>query len=77
MQRDCPSKCTYVAAADGGYVSASDTEDEEIAATNITGDHDDHAMSDEEVLGASATANYRTMIVHRVLSAQVEPDDMM
>jgi hypothetical protein len=54
MQRDCPSKRTIVATADGGYVSASDIEDENIIAANIL-DSDDSA---EEVLSTSAINNY-------------------
>ena len=77
MQRECPSKRTYVASADGGYVSTSDVEDDDIAAANTTGDHDDIETSDEEVLGMNAMANYRTMIVHRALSAHVDPEDKM
>jgi hypothetical protein len=60
MQRDCPSKRAIIATADGGYVSASDIEDENIIAANILG-FDDGA---EEVLGTSATNNYRTLIMH-------------
>jgi hypothetical protein len=59
-QRDCPSKQTIIATADGGYVSASDIEDENIIAANISGSND----GAEEVLGTSATNNYRTLIVH-------------
>ena len=72
VQRDCPSKRAYIATADGGYVSTSDVEDEPIAAANIAGDEDD---STEEILDAHATETYRTLIVHRALSAQVQPDD--
>jgi hypothetical protein len=71
MQRDCPSKWTIIATADGGYVSASNIEDENIIAANILGS-DDGA---EEVLGTSVTNNYRTIIVHRALSATVGEDD--
>jgi hypothetical protein len=60
MQRDCPSKWTIIATADGGYASASDIEDENIIAANMSGS-DDGA---EEVLGTSATNNYRALIVH-------------
>jgi hypothetical protein len=49
-----------IATANSGYVSASDIEDENIIAANISGS-DDGA---EEVLGTSATNNYRTLIVH-------------
>ena len=77
MQRECPSKRAYIATADGGYVSASDVEDEDIAATNILGFDDDHATCDGEILGASDTAHYRTVIVQRALSAQVDKDDKL
>jgi hypothetical protein len=60
MQHNCPSKQAIIAIADGGYVSASDIEDENIIAANISGSHD----GAEEVLGTSATNNYRTLIVH-------------
>jgi hypothetical protein len=71
MQRDCPSKWTIIATADGGYVSTSDIEDKNIIATNISGS-DDGA---EEVLGTSATNNYKTLIVHRALRATVGEND--
>jgi hypothetical protein len=67
MERDCPSKRTIIATADGGYASASDIEDEHIIATNISGSDDDA----EEVLGTSATNNYRILILHRALCATV------
>jgi hypothetical protein len=51
MQRDCPSKQAIIATADNGYVNASDIEDENIIAANISGS-DDGA---EEVLGTSAS----------------------
>src|SRR5438128_439224 len=57
MQQDCPRKRAYIATGDGGYVSASDVEDEDIIAANIAGD-DDGA---DEVLGTTATENYRTV----------------
>jgi hypothetical protein len=71
MQRDCPSKRAIIATNDGGYVSASDIEDENIIAANISGS-DDGA---EEILGTSATNNYRTLIVHQALSAIVGEDN--
>jgi hypothetical protein len=48
MQRECVSKHTYVATADGGYISTSDVEDGDIAAANIIGDDNDHETSEEE-----------------------------
>jgi hypothetical protein len=38
FQRDCPSKKSYIATADGGYVCASDTEDDLTLQTNHAGD---------------------------------------
>jgi hypothetical protein len=72
MQRECPSKCTYVATVDGGYISTSDVEDDDIAAANITRGDNDHEMSEEEILGTHDTDQYRTIIVQRSLSAQVD-----
>jgi hypothetical protein len=34
FQRNCPNKKSYIAIADGGYVSASDTEDDLTLQTN-------------------------------------------
>jgi hypothetical protein len=62
MQRECLSKHTYVATVDGGYISTSDVEDEDIAAANITGDNNNHEMSEEEILGDHAMEHYRTVI---------------
>jgi hypothetical protein len=42
----CPSKHTYVATAYGGYISTSNVKDDDIAAANITGDDNDHEMSE-------------------------------
>jgi hypothetical protein len=75
MQRECPSKCTYVATVDGGYISTSDVEDDDIAAANITRGDNDHEMSEEEILGTHDTDQYRTIIVQRSLSAQVDHMD--
>jgi hypothetical protein len=58
MQQDYPSKQAIIVTTDGGYVSASNIEDENIIATNISGSDD----AAEEVLGISATNNYRTLI---------------
>jgi hypothetical protein len=72
MQRECLRKRTYIATADGGYISTSDVEDDDIAVANITGDDNHHKMSEEEILGALDTDQYRTVIVQRSLSAQVD-----
>jgi hypothetical protein len=70
FQRDCPSKKYYIAIDDGGYVSASDVEDDFALQTNNVGDLDD---DDAEVFGSEHTEEYntKTYVVQRVLSAQV------
>jgi hypothetical protein len=73
MQRECLSKRTYVA-TDSGYISTFDVEDKDIAAANIKGDDNDHETS-EETLGTHDTEHYRTVIVQRSLSAQVDHAD--
>jgi hypothetical protein len=71
FQRDCPSKKSYIATNDGGYVSASDVEDDFALQTNNEGDLDDN---DAEVFGSEHTEEYstKTYVVQWVLSAQVE-----
>jgi hypothetical protein len=61
FQRDCPSKKSYIAATDDGYVSASDTEDDLALQTNHVGDlaFDD---DDDHVFGSEQTAKYNTKI---------------
>ena len=49
FMRDCPSQRAYIATYDGGYVSASDVEDEYALAANLAGNDDDHETdSDDE-----------------------------
>jgi hypothetical protein len=71
FQRDCPSKKSYIATDDGGYVSDSDVEDDFALQTNTTGDLDD---DDAEVFGSEHTEEYsmKTYVVQSVLSAQVD-----
>jgi hypothetical protein len=71
IQRDCLSKRAYIATGDGGYVSASDVEDEDTVGANIVETYD----SDEEVLGTTATETYKALIVQRALSATASDDD--
>ena len=62
VQKDCPSQRAYIATEDG-YISTSNIGDEE----------DQDAYEDDgEVLGDEATTSYRSMIVQRVLSSQVQ-----
>jgi hypothetical protein len=57
FQRNCPSKKSYIAIDDGGYVSASDVEDNFALQTNNAGDLDD---DDAEVFGSEHTEEYNT-----------------
>jgi len=79
VMKDCPSQQAYIVTDDGGYVSASDVEDEVALVTNLAApDYDDAtAKMGDEVLGTAATANYRTIIVQRVLSAQIKQEERL
>jgi hypothetical protein len=71
FQRDCSSKKSYIATDDGGYVSASDVEDDVALQTNNAGDLDD---DDAEVFGSEHMEEYntKTYVVQWVLSTQVD-----
>jgi hypothetical protein len=74
FQHDCPSKKSYIATDDRGYVSASDVEDDFALQTNNAGDLDD---DDAEIFGSEHTKVYntKTYVVQRVLSAQVDTSE--
>jgi hypothetical protein len=76
FQRDCPSQKSYIVTDNGGYVSASDVEDDFALQTNNAGDLDD---DDAEVFGSEHTEEYntKTYVVHRVLSAQVDTSEKL
>jgi hypothetical protein len=76
FQHDCPSKKSYIATDDGGYVSASDVEDDFELQTNIAGDH---GNDDAEVFGSEHTEEYntKTYVVQQVLSAQVDTSEKL
>jgi hypothetical protein len=59
FQRDCPNKKLYIAITDGGYVSASDTEDDLALQTNHAGDLADDD-DDTQVFGSERTIEYST-----------------
>jgi hypothetical protein len=65
VQKNCPSQWAYIAIEDG-YISATDVEDD---------DEEEPVQGDDEVFGCKATAAYRSVIVQRVLSAQVQPPE--
>jgi hypothetical protein len=71
FQRDCPSKKSYIATDDGGYVSACDIEDDFALQTNNAGDLDN---DNAEVFESEHTKEYntKTYAVQWVLSAQVD-----
>jgi hypothetical protein len=74
FKRDCPSKKSYIATNDGGYVCASDVEDDFALQTNNAGDLND---DDVEVFGSEHTEEYttKTYVVQWVLSAQVDTSE--
>jgi hypothetical protein len=76
FQRDCPSKKSYITIDDGGYVSASDVEDDFALQTNNACDLDD---DDVEVFGSEHTEEYRTKtyVLQRVLDAQVDTSEKL
>jgi hypothetical protein len=76
LQHDCPSKKSYIATDDRGYVSASDVEDDFALQTNNVGDLDD---DDAEVFGSEHTeeCSTKTYVVQQVLSAQVDTSEKL
>jgi hypothetical protein len=76
FQRDCRSKKSYIATDDGGYVSASDVEDDFALQTNNAGDLDD---DDAEIFESEHTEEYntKTYVVQWVLSAQVDTSEKL
>jgi hypothetical protein len=76
LQRDCPSKKSYIAIDDGCYVSASDVEDDFVLQTNNAGELDD---DNAEVFRSEHTEEYstKTYVVQRVLSAQVDTSEKL
>jgi hypothetical protein len=76
FQRDCPSKKSYIATDDGGYVTASDVEDDFALQTNNAGDLDD---DDADVFGSEHIEEYstKTYVVQQILSAQVDTSEKL
>jgi hypothetical protein len=71
FQCDCPNKKSYIATDGGGYVCASDVEDDFALQTNNASDLDDN---NAKVFGSEHTEEYntKTYVVQRILSAQVD-----
>ena len=79
IAKECPSKHAYIATDDGGYASASVEENEFALATDLYADKfADSAEDPDEVIDSVAcTADYKSILVQRVLSTQVEPVDKL
>jgi hypothetical protein len=66
VARECPSKRAYIVTEDGGYVSASDIEDD--AKEEEASNEDQHGLS----FDSDGVGNQKICIVQRVLSRQME-----
>jgi hypothetical protein len=73
FQQGYPSKKSYIATADGGYVSDNDTKDDLALQTNHSGDLAD-INDDAHVLESEHTTEYKTKtyVMQQVLSAHVD-----
>jgi hypothetical protein len=78
FQQDCPSRKSYIATADGGYVSDNDTKDDLALQTNHSGDLAD-VNDDAHVLESEHMTEYntKTYVVQRVLSAHVDHSEKL
>jgi transposase InsO family protein len=70
VQRDCPTKRVLVVKDDGAYSSASDFDDDTLAL--FAADHAGNEGPPDEHIDAGAAEHYESLIVQRVLSAQME-----
>ncbi|XP_072148509.1 uncharacterized protein [Setaria viridis] len=70
VQRDYPSKRVLVVKEDGGYSSASDFDEDTLGL--LATDHAGSEEQPEEEIGAEDADHYESLIVQRVLSAQME-----
>ena len=73
MRKDCPSACVLVVRPDGEYSSASDSDEETYAllAANNVGE-DEERNKNGEYIGTEHAEHYESLVVQRVLSAQIE-----
>ena len=67
---DCPSKHVMVVKDDGEYSSASDFDEDTLAL--LAADHACSEEQPEEQIGVEDVDHYESLIVERVLSAQME-----
>jgi hypothetical protein len=65
VMKDCPSRRAFIATNDGGYVNASDVEDDLALAANYVADLESEAEATDPII---ATVGYKSILVQRVLS---------
>ena len=73
MRKDCPIARVLVVRPDGEYSSASDSDEETyalLAANNVW--EDEERNKNEEHIGTEHDEHYESLVVQRVLSAQME-----
>jgi len=70
VQRDCPSKRVLVVKEDGEYSSASEFDEDTLAL--FAADDAGNKEPPEEHIDAGDATHYESLIVQRVLSAQME-----
>jgi hypothetical protein len=70
VQRDCPSKHVLVVKDDAAYSSTSDFDEDTLAL--FAADHASNKGTPEEHIDAGAAEHYESLIVQRMLSAQME-----
>jgi hypothetical protein len=68
IMKDCPSRSAFIATNDGGYVSASDFEDDLSLAANHVVDLE----RKEAIDPMTAAVGYKSILMQRVLSTQFE-----
>ncbi|XP_012702858.1 uncharacterized protein LOC105914754 [Setaria italica] len=73
VRKDCPSARVLVVCPNGEYSSASDLDEETYAllAANNVGEDEEHNKNEEHI-GTEHAENYESLVVQRVLSAQME-----
>jgi len=70
VMRDCPSKRVLIVKNDGEYSSASELDEDTLAL--LANDHAGSEECPEEHINAAEADRYESLIVQRVLSAQME-----
>jgi hypothetical protein len=69
VTKDCPSRRAFIATIDGGYISASDVEDDLALTANHVADSE---IKEEAIDPMTVAAGYKSILVQRVLSTQLE-----